>query len=137
MQKGGQALSERVDEQMCHVLRAGTQLEDGQKLGAGINRQPEPLHLRMAAQPGSQFIQLEVRQVQMGEEALMQPLSMRARASQPRRDGGLAVAEDPFGSGSIQSFGQREIRTIATCWEGVFRRYMGVSRRALNVVRQA
>jgi len=50
----GQGLSQQVNNQVCHVLRAGTQLEDRQKLGAGINRQPEPLHLRMAAQPRAQ-----------------------------------------------------------------------------------
>ncbi len=37
---------------------------------------------------------------------------------------------DPFGGGRVQPFGQRVIRTMATWWEGVFRRYNGVLRRA-------
>jgi hypothetical protein len=58
-------------------------------------------------------------------------------ASQPSGDGRLPVAEDPLGSRKIQPFGQRVIRTTAICCEGVFRRYKGVWRRAVNVVRQA
>jgi len=45
--------------------------------------------------------------VQVAEGALMEELSVPACASEPRGDGGLTVAEDPFGGGSIQSFGQR------------------------------
>ncbi|HEX6483848.1 MAG TPA: hypothetical protein VF043_33790 [Ktedonobacteraceae bacterium] len=37
----------------------------------------------------------------------MQELRMRARASQPRGDGGLSKTEDPFGGGRIEPFGQR------------------------------
>jgi len=37
----GQAQPQSVDEPMRHMLRAGTQLEDGKKLGAGIDGQPE------------------------------------------------------------------------------------------------
>ena len=33
--------SQRVNNRMCHVLCAGTQLEDGKQLGVGINRQPQ------------------------------------------------------------------------------------------------
>src|SRR6266849_6879914 len=37
----------------------------------------------------------------------MEDLSMPACTSEPSSDCGLTIAEDPFGSGSIQSFGQR------------------------------
>jgi hypothetical protein len=40
-----QHLSDRVDEQVRHVLRAGTQLEGRKKLGARINGYPQPQHL--------------------------------------------------------------------------------------------
>jgi hypothetical protein len=53
-----QALSQGVDDPMGRVLRAGTQMEHGQKFGAGVDGQPEPKHLCGAAQPGAQFIQL-------------------------------------------------------------------------------
>jgi hypothetical protein len=92
---------------MGHVLGTGAQLEDGQKLGAGIDDQPKPLHLEMAAQPGSEFIELEVWEPQMAEGAFVQELRVRARTSQPSGDGGLTVTEDPPGFGWVEPFGQR------------------------------
>jgi hypothetical protein len=102
-QKGGQELPQGVDNFMRHVLRAGTEIEHGKKLRKGIDGQPQPQHLLIAAQPGAQFVQLEMRDVEVAEAALMEDLSVSACASEPRGDGGLTVAEDPFGSGSIQS----------------------------------
>ena len=91
-------------------------------------------HMLGVAQPGAEFVQLQVWQVEMEEEALVQGLCMFPCASQPGGDGGLSKTEDPPSLRGIQPFSQREIRTMATCWEGVFRRYKGVLRRALNVV---
>ncbi len=82
-------------------------MEHGNKLGAGIDGEPEPQHLLGVAQPSAQFIQLEVRELEMGEKALVQRLSVLACAREPGGDGGLPVAEDPFGRRSVQSFGQR------------------------------
>jgi len=48
-QKGGQALSQGVDEPMRRDLRAGAELKHGKKLGARIRSQPEPQHLFSAA----------------------------------------------------------------------------------------
>ncbi len=63
----GQDLSQGVDECMRHVLRAGTQMEDGKKLRARVDSQPQPEHLCGAAQPCSQFVQLEVWELEMAE----------------------------------------------------------------------
>ena len=41
MQKGGQALSQGMDDAMCHVLGAGTELKHRKNLRARINRQPQ------------------------------------------------------------------------------------------------
>jgi hypothetical protein len=60
-----------MDDAMDHVLCSGTQMEDGKNLAAGINRQPEPDHVVRAAQPGSQFVQLEVRETERAEGALV------------------------------------------------------------------
>jgi hypothetical protein len=65
---------------MRGVLRAGAQMEDGKKLGARVDDQPE--HLFGAAQPGSQFIQLQVRELEMAEAALVQGWRVRARTGQ-------------------------------------------------------
>jgi hypothetical protein len=59
------------------------------------------------AQPRAQLVQLQVRQVEITEAVLVQGLCMFPSASQPGDDGGLPVAEDPFGRRSVQSFGQR------------------------------
>ena len=61
---------------MRSVLRAGAQMEHGKNLREGIDGQPQPEDLCGATQPGSQFVQLEVREVQMAEEALVQGLRM-------------------------------------------------------------
>ena len=92
---------------MGHVLCSGAELKHGKNLREGINGQPEPQHLLRAAQLGSQFIQLEVRKVEVAEAVLVQGLCMFPCASQPRGDGGLSVTEDTLGSRKIQPFGQR------------------------------
>jgi len=45
--------------------------------------------------------------VQVAEGVLMEELSVLACPSEPPRDGGLTGAEDSFGGGSVQPFGQR------------------------------
>jgi hypothetical protein len=78
----GQEPSQGVDEQVCHVLCAGTQMEHGQNLGARVDGQPEPQHLCGAAQPGAQLVQLQVREVEMAEEALVQGMRVLASTGQ-------------------------------------------------------
>ena len=71
-----QALSQRVDEPMSHVLCAGTELKHRQNLRARIHGQPQPEDLFSAAQPCSQFVQLEVWEVEMAEGPRVQRLSV-------------------------------------------------------------
>jgi len=92
---------------MCHVLRAGSELKHRKNLRQRINHQPEPLPLRLVAQPGSQFIQLQMWEVQMAEETFMQGLCMFPRASPPGGDRGWSNAEDPRSLRRIQPLGQR------------------------------
>ena len=58
-------------------------------------------HLCGAAEACAQFIQLQVWEPEMAEEALVQSLCVFSCTSEPRRDGGLSVAEDPLGSRKI------------------------------------
>jgi hypothetical protein len=67
-----------MDEPMGHGLAARAELKRRKKLGEGIDRQPEPENLLGAAEPGAQFIQLQVRELEMGEEALVQGLRVLA-----------------------------------------------------------
>jgi hypothetical protein len=82
MQKGGQELPQAMDQRMSHVLRAQTQMEHGNHLAAGIDGEPEPEDLLGVAQPGAQFIQLEMREAQVAEETLVQGLRVSASAGQ-------------------------------------------------------
>jgi hypothetical protein len=58
-------LPQGVNDRVRRMLCAGTQMEDGNKLREGVDGQPQPEHVLIAAQPGSQFIQLEVREPEM------------------------------------------------------------------------
>jgi hypothetical protein len=66
---------------MGHSLCAGAELKHRQNLRTGINGQPQPEHLCGAAQPGTQFVQLEVGDLQGVEAVLVQGLSVLASAS--------------------------------------------------------
>ena len=77
-----QDLSQGVDEQVCHVLRAGSQMEHRKKLGAGVDGQPEPQHLFGAAQPRAPFVQLQVREPERAEGAFVPDLRVLANPSQ-------------------------------------------------------
>ena len=82
-------------------------MEHGKKLCTRIDGQPEPQHLFGAAQPGAQFVQLEVREPQLAEETFVQGPCMFPSASQPGSDRSLSKAEDPLGSRRVQPLGQR------------------------------
>ena len=78
-----QALSEGVDEKMSHGLCSRTKLKHQKNLGERINGQPQPQHLLVAAQPRSQFVQLEVGDLQGVEATLVQGLCMFSCADEP------------------------------------------------------
>jgi hypothetical protein len=103
-----------MDDRVCHVLRAGTQIEDRKNLRSWVDGQPEPQNLFGSAQSGAQFVQLQVREVQMAEEALVQGVCVLASTEQPGRDGGLSKAEDPLGRGGSSPSASAE-STIAIC----------------------
>ena len=63
-------------------------------------------HLRGTAQPGAQLVQLEVRERELEEEALVQGVRVPTCTSEPPRNSGLSKAEDPLGGGRIEPFGQ-------------------------------
>ena len=71
-----------MDDRMRQALRAGTQMEDRNDLCKGVDGQPEPEHVLIAAEPGAQLIQLQVRQLEMAEGALVQGLRVLASTSQ-------------------------------------------------------
>ncbi len=122
---------------MGHVLCTRTELKHRKNLGERVDGQPEPEHLCGAAEACSQFVQLQVWEVEMAEGPLVQRLSVLACTSQPPHNRGVSKAEDPRGRRWVQPFSQRGEHYGDRARAGVFDRYNGVSRRALNVVRQA
>src|SRR5262245_36931631 len=89
------------------VLRSRAELKHRDSLGEGIDGQPEPEDLSGTAQPGAEFVQLEMRDVEAAEAVLMEELSVPACAREPGGDGSLTIAENPFCGGRVQPFRQR------------------------------
>ena len=94
-------------------------------------------HLLRTPSPRAQFIQLDMREPEMGEETFMQGVCMRACARQPGGDRGLSKAENSRGREIGSSPSARAESTMATWYEGVLSWYRAVLRLAVNVVRQA
>ncbi|HLX56537.1 MAG TPA: hypothetical protein VKR83_05895 [Ktedonobacteraceae bacterium] len=79
-----------MNEPMSHDLRARAELKRRKNLGEGIDGEPKPQDLFGAAEPGAQFIQLQVREVEVGEESLVQGLLCWLLGSSVRKVDGLA-----------------------------------------------
>jgi hypothetical protein len=90
---------------MGRMLCAETQMEDGKYLRTWVDRQPQPQDVCVAAEPGAQFVQLEIRKLEVAEKVLVEALSVLPSAGRPGGDGGLTVSEDPFSGGWVQPFG--------------------------------
>src|SRR6266581_4009473 len=102
-----QELSQRVDEPMSHDLGSGAELERRNYFRQGIKSHPQPEHLCGAPKLGAQFVQLQVREMQVAEGTFVQALRMFACAREPPCNRRLPKAEDAFSRGSIQPLGQR------------------------------
>ena len=57
-------------------------MQDRNTFREGVDGQPEPEHVLGVAQTGAEFVQLQVRKVEMTEGALVQDLCVFASASQ-------------------------------------------------------
>jgi hypothetical protein len=81
-------------------------MQDRKDLRTGVDGQPQPQDVGVAAQPRPQLVQLEIGKLEVTEKVLMQGLSVQPRAGQPGDDGRLPIAEDPLGGRGVQPFGQ-------------------------------
>ncbi len=82
-------------------------MEDGKNLRTWVDCQPQPQDAGAAAEPGAQFVQLEIRKLEVAEKVLVEGLSMLPSAGKPGGDSRLTVAEDTLGSGWVQPTGSR------------------------------
>jgi hypothetical protein len=71
-----------MDHGMGCVLRARTQMQDRKDLRTGVDGQPQPQDVAVAAQPRPQLIQLEIGKVEVTENVFVQGLGVLASARQ-------------------------------------------------------
>src|SRR5262249_38757343 len=96
---------EIVDQCMCRILRARTQMQHGDQLADRINRQPQPQRVHAAPQPSAELVELDMQQVQVPQGAVVQRRTVPPRTCQPGGDGSGTVAKNPHGSGHREPFG--------------------------------
>ncbi|HZU03007.1 MAG TPA: hypothetical protein VFA10_25285 [Ktedonobacteraceae bacterium] len=94
-------------------------------------------HVVRAAQSGSQFIQLEMREPQLAEEAFVQGVRMHGLPGRARWEWWLVESPATRRASDGSSPSASPVSTMAIWWEGVFRRYRGVLRLEVKVVWQA
>ena len=109
-------------------------MQDRNTFREGVDDQSQPEHVLGVAQPCAQFFQLQVRKVEMAEGALVQDLCVFASASQLGGDMVSCRYPKTRSAAEASSPQARAESTRAIWWEGVFSRYSGVCRRAVNVV---
>lgn len=80
---GNELLTQRVDQGRSCVL--GPSCSTGMIAASGVDRQPQPENMRPAAQAGAQFIQLEMREGEVLQGALMQARALLASRVSARR----------------------------------------------------
>jgi hypothetical protein len=136
-QKGGQLISQVVDEQLGHLMRPRAQVEHRNPLGEWIDGHPEPQDLRVAAQACSQFIQLQMRDLEMARSER----SCKVWACAPACSSQLVIVAcliPKTRSAADRSSPSAKAPGISsTRCDGVLSRYNGVWSRALKVVRHA
>jgi hypothetical protein len=57
-------------------------MQDRKDRGYGVDDQPQPQDVTVAAQPRPQLVQLEIGKLEVTENMLVEALSMQPRASQ-------------------------------------------------------
>jgi hypothetical protein len=114
-QKGDQEVLQGMDDQMRRMLCAGAEMEHRKYLRERINGQPEPDHLCGAAQPGAQFVQLEMWEPEVAEGALMQGLCVQGLRESERLV--IVAADSPATRSAAEgsSPSASTVSTIATC----------------------
>jgi hypothetical protein len=76
-------------------------------LGQRIDRQPEPTRLCPLPEAGTQFVKLDVREVETLSDAVVQGRAVYSSPCQPGGDSRVAMPEHPQGRGHTQPFRQR------------------------------
>lgn len=97
----GESGLEFMDNRIGHVLRAWSELNDGNGFGFGITGRPYPDILLGLPDVGPQFIQLDVHEIEIGEEALVQFAALLTAAAQPGTEGRFTHMDSFFDGRSV------------------------------------
>ncbi len=104
---GGEPLPQIMHHAVCRVLGPWPQVEHRDEFAERIDGHPEPEHMRPAAQPRAQFVELDVGQVEIVKDAVVERGTVLAGARHPGGDGGVPMAKHAPGGGKREPFRQR------------------------------
>ncbi len=91
---------------MCGVLSPRATVQHGYALRERIQRAPPPQHVRAIAEVRAEFVQLEMRELEVPNPAVVQRCAVLAGPRQPRADRAFAVAKHPHRCGERETFSQ-------------------------------
>jgi hypothetical protein len=95
-----------VDQRMGGGLGPRGQMQHRDDLGQWIEGQPELERMRPVTEPGTQFVKLDVWEVEGTKDAVVQGQTVRAGPRQPGGDGGVPMPKHPHSGSDREPFGQ-------------------------------
>jgi len=97
----GESDLEFMDNRIGHVLGAWSELNDGNEFSFGITGRPYPDFLLSLPDIGPQFIELDVDEIKVGEEALVQFAALLTAPTQPSTEGRFTDIDSFFDGRSV------------------------------------
>jgi hypothetical protein len=92
-----------MDDRVGSVLGTRSELDDGDELGLGIANGPDPDLLPGLLDVSPELIELDVDELEIGEEEIVEFAAVIAASGEPGADGGLADAIDFLDCGNIDT----------------------------------
>jgi hypothetical protein len=101
-----------MDDRVGGVLSTRSELDDGDDLGLGIANGPDPDLLRGVLDVSPELIELNVDEIEVGEEEIVEFAAVIAASGEPGADGGFADTVDFLDCGSIDTESE-EVKYLA------------------------
>ena len=92
-----------MDDRVGGVLSTRSELDDGDDLGLGIANGPDPDLLPGMLDVSPELIELDVDELEVGEEEIVEFSAVIAASGEPGADGGFADAINFFDGGSVDT----------------------------------
>ena len=94
---------EFMDDRVGSILSTRSELDDGDNLGLGIANGPDPDLLPGMLDVSPELIELDVDELELGEEEIVEFTAVITASGEPGADGGFADTIDFFDGGSIDT----------------------------------